>query len=148
MEVENMSFVSTKGRYGLRVMIDLAKNNTGEYIPLNDIAKRQAISEKYLESIVGTLSRNGLLISLRGKGGGYKLAKCPEEYTILEILKCIEGPLAPITCLEKEVNDCPRAAECNTLSMWEDFYKMVKDFFGSRTLADLVIEPGCSDFVI
>ena len=114
--------ISTKGRYALRVMIDLAEHNTGEYIPLMDIARRQDISEKYLEAIVATLSKNDFLISLRGKGGGYKLARNPEDYSVLE----------------KKPNRCPKVAECKTLQMWEDFEKLVNDYFSNITIADLV----------
>ena len=100
--------ISTRGRYAIRVMLDLAEHNTGEYIPLMDIAKRQEISEKYLESIVASLSKNGFVRSLRGKGGGYQLAKAPEEYTIRSILQLTEGSLAPISCLEDNPNLCER----------------------------------------
>ena len=111
--------ISTKGRYAIRVMIDLAEHNTGEYIPLMDIAGRQEISEKYLESIVAVLSKNDLLISLRGKGGGYKLARQPQEYRVGEILRLTEGSFAPVACLEKKPNHCMRAVGCKTLQMWE-----------------------------
>ena len=124
--------ISTKGRYALRVMIDLAEHNTGEYIPLMDIARRQDISEKYLEAIVATLSKNDFLISLRGKGGGYKLARNPEDYSVLSILLVTEGSL------EKKPNRCPKVAECKTLQMWEDFEKLVNDYFSNITIADLV----------
>ncbi|MGN0329002.1 MAG: RrF2 family transcriptional regulator [Lachnospira sp.] len=130
--------ISTKGRYALRVMIDLAEHNTGEYITLMDIASRQGVSEKYLESIVATLSKNDFVISLRGKGGGYKLSKRPEEYTVLSILLCTEGSLAPVACLEKKPNRCPKLAECKTIVMWENFEKTVNDFFENITVADLV----------
>ena len=96
--------ISTRGRYAIRVMLDLAEHNTGEYIPLMDIAKRQEISEKYLEAIVASLSKNGFVRSLRGKGGGYQLLKDPSEYTIGSILRLTEGSLAPIACLEHEPN--------------------------------------------
>ncbi|WP_349670235.1 Rrf2 family transcriptional regulator, partial [Lacrimispora sp.] len=101
--------ISTKGRYAIRLMIDLAEHNNGEFITLMDIAQRQEISEKYLESIVSILSKNNLLISLRGKGGGYKLAKDPELYTVGSILRLTEGSLAPVSCLEGETNNCNRA---------------------------------------
>ena len=130
--------VSTKGRYALRVMIDLAEHNTRDYIPLADIAKRQEISEKYLESIVGVLSKKGLVESLRGKGGGYRLNRSPEEYTVASILKVTEGSLAPVACLENEVNTCPRAAECRTIDMWTKLYKLIDDFFEGVTIADLI----------
>lgn len=132
--------ISTKGRYAIRVMLDLAKQDSGEYIPLLDIAKRQGISEKYLESIVAVLSKNDFLKSLRGKGGGYKLVKSPEEYTVGSILKVMEGSFAPVACLEKKPNRCERAAECETLKMWEGFEKVVEDYFEGITLADLLSE--------
>ena len=107
--------VSTKGRYALRVMIDLAEHSSGTYIPLRDIAGRQEISEKYLESIVVLLSRAGLLDGLRGKGGGYKLTRRPEQYTVGCVLRLTEGSLAPVACLESRADSCPRAAACRTL---------------------------------
>ncbi len=99
--------ISTKGRYALRVMIDLAEQGDGDYVTLMDIAKRQEISEKYLESIIAVLSKNGLLLSVRGKGGGYKLSKDPSEYTAGDILRLTEGPLTPVACLDEEPNQCP-----------------------------------------
>ncbi len=130
--------ISTRGRYAIRVMLDLAEQDSQEYIPLMDIAKRQNISEKYLESIVVVLSKNDFLRALRGKGGGYKLAKSPEEYTIGSILKLIEGSLAPVACLDNTPNRCERAAECKTLRMWEGLYKLTDEYFESITLADLL----------
>lgn len=130
--------ISTRGRYAIRVMLDLAEHNNGEYIPLMDIAKRQEISEKYLESIVAVLSKNKFVIALRGKGGGYRLAKTPEEYTIGSILKVAEGSLAPIACLEDEPNQCQKAGECKTLKMWQDLYKLINDYFENITLQDLL----------
>lgn len=106
--------ISTRGRYAIRVMLDLAEHNTGEYIPLMDIAKRQEISEKYLEAIVASLSKNGFVRSLRGKGGGYQLLKDPSEYTIGSILRLTEGSLAPVACLEHDPNQCERIAVCKT----------------------------------
>ncbi|MBU5463145.1 RrF2 family transcriptional regulator [Anaerotignum sp. MSJ-24] len=140
--------VSTKGRYALRVMIDLAEHNTRDYIPLADIAKRQEISEKYLESIVGVLSKKGLVESLRGKGGGYRLNRSPEEYTVASILKVTEGSLAPVACLENEVNTCPRAAECRTIDMWTKLYKLIDDFFEGVTIADLIRPDDGGNYVI
>ena len=101
--------ISTKGRYAIRVMVDLAEQNPDSFITLMDIAERQGISEKYLESIVSVLSKNDILISMRGKGGGYKLARQPEEYTVAEILRVTEGSLAPGACLEKKPNVCGNA---------------------------------------
>ena len=129
--------ISTKGRYAVRVMLDLAEHNTGDYIPLMDIAARQEISEKYLESIVVVVSKNDMVLSLRGKGGGYKLAKQPEEYTVGSILRLVEGSLAPVACLEKKPNQCPRAEHCKTLRMWEGLEKVIEDYFEMITIADL-----------
>lgn len=137
--------ISTKGRYALRVMIDLAEHNNDEFIPLADIAARQEISEKYLESIIAVLSKNGYLKALRGKGGGYKLARAPEDYTVGSILKLTEGSLAPVACLEKEQNDCHRAAECRTLGMWTKLYRLIDEFFEGITIADLLLEDGEAD---
>ena len=132
--------ISTRGRYAIRVMLDLAEHNTGEYIPLMDIAKRQEISEKYLESIVASLSKNGFVPSLRGKGGGYQLAKAPEEYTIRSILQLTEGSLAPISCSEDNPNLCERVTVCKTIKMWEGLYKLILDYFDGITLADLLVD--------
>lgn len=129
--------ISTRGRYALRVLIDLAEHNTGEYIPLKEIASRQEISEKYLESIISVFSKERLVIGHRGKGGGYKLAKNAEKYNVGDVLALIEGSLAPIACLEDESNKCPRAAICKTLPMWEKYYEMTKKFFDGYTVADL-----------
>ena len=129
-------------------MIDLAEHNTRDYIPLADIAKRQEISEKYLESIVGVLSKKGLVESLRGKGGGYRLNRSPEEYTVASILKVTEGSLAPVACLENEVNTCPRAAECRTIDMWTKLYKLIDDFFEDVTIADLIRPDDGGNYVI
>ena len=137
--------ISTKGRYALRVMIDLAEHNTGEFIPLMDIAKRQEISEKYLEAIVGVLSKNGFVTSLRGKGGGYKLAKSPEEYTVLSILLVTESSLAPVACLENKPNTCPKVCDCKTINMWEGFEKLVNNYFENISLLDLVNSNSGSD---
>ena len=132
--------ISTRGRYAIRVMLDLAEHNTGEYIPLMDIAKRQEISEKYLESIVASLSKNGFVRSLRGKGGGYQLAKAPGEYTIRSILQLTEGSLAPISCFEDNPNLCERVTVCKTIKMWEGLYKLILDYFDGITLADLLVD--------
>ena len=130
--------ISTKGRYAIRVIIDLAEHDNGEYIPLMDIAERQEISEKYLESIVAVLSKNGFVQSLRGKGGGYRLSRRPENYTVGSILKVMEGSLAPVSCLDSSVNTCPRVSACKTIRMWQDFDKLVDDYFEGITIADLM----------
>ena len=131
--------ISTKGRYALRVMVDLAKHNTGEYVPLNDIAERQDISEKYLESIVSSLSKANVVDSARGKGGGYRLNRELKDYPVSEILRATEASIAPVACLDKEVNDCARAPECPTLAMWENLQKLIDDYFANVTLEDLVL---------
>lgn len=141
--------ISTKGRYAIRVMIDLAQHNTGEYIPLMDIAKRQEISEKYLESIVVILSRNDFVQSLRGKGGGYRLIKDPSEYTVGSILRITEGSFAPVSCLEKQPNRCERASYCKTLHMWEGLQKVVEEYFEGITIQDLLEQAqGGDDYII
>lgn len=147
MEVVYMK-ISTKGRYAIRVMIDLAEHNNGEFITLMDIAERQEISEKYLEAIVSVLSKNDLLISLRGKGGGYKLAKAPEKYTIGSILRLTEGSLAPVVCLDKKPNTCTRASDCKTLEMWEGLNQLINDYFEGITIADLLDDKNFSDHYV
>jgi len=140
--------ISTKGRYALRVMLDLTENQKDGYIPLHDIAKRQEISEKYLEAILPALIKNGFLEGLRGKGGGYRLSREPESYTVGSILKLLENGLAPVTCLESEQNKCERAADCKTLPMWGKLYKMIDDYFEGITLVDLCKDRDQMDFVI
>ncbi len=130
--------ISTRGRYALRVMADLAEQDTERFVPLKEIAKRQEISEKYLEAIVRTLVREGFLKGLSGKGGGYRLTRGPEEYTVGEILELTEGTLAVVACLERGAQDCARKQICRTLPMWERFNGMVRDFFFGITLADLL----------
>ena len=129
--------VSTKGRYALRVMIDLAEHHTGEYIPLKEVASRQEISEKYLESIISVLVKAGFLQGLRGKGGGYRLTRSPEQYTAGAILRLTEGSLAPVACLENGAAPCSRVTECRTLPMWKKLDHLVNDYLESITLADL-----------
>lgn len=130
--------VSTRGRYAIRVMLDLSEHNNGEYVPLTDVAKRQEISEKYLEAIVAMLVKNGLLTALRGKGGGYKLIKKPEEYSVASILKVTEGSFAPVACLEQQPNQCERVSQCKTLKMWEGLQKLLIDYFENITIQDLL----------
>lgn len=131
--------ISTKGRYALRVMIDLAEHNSGSYIPLKDIVTRQEISQKYLEGIMTDLSKAGMLDGQHGKGGGYKLNRSPDNITVGEVLRIAEGDLAPIACLGENADPCSRAAECRTLPMWEKLYTMIRDYFDGITLADLMI---------
>lgn len=130
--------VSTKGRYALRVMLELAQFEPGRAVPLPLIAERQGISEKYLESIVSVLVKAGLVEGLRGKGGGYRLKRALKEYSVGEILRLTEGSLAPVSCLEGMVNDCPRAAACQTLPMWETLDKLINDYLNSVSLEDLL----------
>ena len=130
--------ISTKGRYAIRVMIDLAQNDHGNNIPLKDIAARQELSKKYLEIIVKDLVTSGLLKGASGKGGGYKLSRKPEEYKIGEVLELMEGSLSPVACLAGKNNECPRQSACHTLPMWEEYDKVVHDFFYGKTLADLL----------
>ena len=132
--------ISTRGRYALRVMVDLAERNSDGYVPLNAIAERQGISIKYLELILKVLVQHRLLKGLRGKGGGYRLTRVPEEYTVGEILELTEGPLATVACLAPGSEDCPRQARCRTLPMWQRFDAMVHDFFFGITLRDLMLE--------
>lgn len=130
--------ISTKGRYALRVMVDLAEHQTGNFLPLKEAAQRQEISEKYLESIIKVLVRSGLLEGVRGKGGGYRLTRAPEQYTVGEILRLMEGSLAPVACLEQEPMRCTMAPRCRTLNMWRGLYQLVNDYFDHITLADLM----------
>ena len=141
--------ISTKGRYALRVMIDLAEHQTEEFISLKGIAQRQEISEKYLESIIRTLVKAKILESLRGKGGGYKLKKAPEQYTVGSILRLTEESLAPVSCLEPGAAACPRMAVCRTLPMWQGLEKVINDYLDNITLADLMGRDNAGyDYVI
>ena len=141
--------ISTKGRYALRVMIDLAEHQTDGFIPLKIIAERQNISEKYLESIIKLLVKAKLLSGLRGKGGGYQLTKAPEQYTVGSILRATEDSMAPVSCLEPGSDACPRAAECRTLSLWRGLDKAINDYRDHYTLADLMHSDSAGyDYVI
>lgn len=130
--------ISTKGRYALRIMADLAIHNTGEYIRLKEIAERQGITLKYMEQIMPLLTKAGYVRSYRGNNGGYMLARKPEDYTVGEILRTTEGSLAPIPCLEDYPNRCSRSEQCITLPFWEGMWKAVKEYAEGITLADLV----------
>ena len=132
--------VSTKGRYALRVMIDLASKSTLTYTPLKEITQRQNISTKYLESILSTLVKADLVIGIRGKGGGYRLTKPPEEYTVDSILELTEGSLAPVSCLHPKSAPCQRQSECPTLPMWANLDRLIHDYFAGITLQDLLNE--------
>ena len=141
--------VSTKGQYALRVMIDLAEHQADGFIPLKVIAERQEISEKYLENIIKLLVRAKLLNGVRGKGGGYRLAKAPEQYTVESILRITEDSMAPVSCLDANADACSRSAECRTLPMWRGLDKLITEYFENITLADLMHnDPGGYDYVI
>lgn len=141
--------ISTHGRYALRVLVDMAEHQGDGYVPLRDIAERQEISEKYLESIVKLLVRDGLLQGLRGKGGGYRLVKKPEDMSIYPILSLMEGTLAPVACLEEGHIPCPRMASCRTLPMWQGLDQVIRDYLDRFTLADLMHrEDGSFDYMI
>ena len=141
--------ISTKGRYALRVMVDLAEHDAGSYIPLKEVAARQNISEKYLESIIKLLVRSGDLEGVRGKGGGYRLTRSPDQYCIGDILRLTEGGLAPVACLEEQAKPCPLSSECRTLPLWKDLDELVQNFLDSKTIADLMLpaQEG-NDYVI
>ena len=130
--------VSTKGRYALRVMLDLAEHADEGFIPLKDIALRQEVSKKYLEIIVRDLVGGKLIRGSSGKGGGYRLCRRPQDYTVGEIIELTEGTLAPIACLAADAGNCPRKDRCKTLPFWHEFDTMVHDFFYSRRLSDLL----------
>lgn len=138
--MEKNMLISTKGRYALRVMIDLAEHDDKGLIRLQDIADRQQISEKYLESIIAILSKNKFVKASRGKNGGYKLTQAPEKYTIGSILRLTEITLAPVACLENGAKVCDRSAECQTLPMWSKLNDIINDYLNGMTLADLIKE--------
>ena len=135
---EDCDMISTKGRYALRVVLDLAEHNSGEYVPLSEISTRQEISMKYLEIIVKSLVQGKLLEGQRGKGGGYRLTRPLNEYLIGEILELTEGTLATVACLNNGANICPREEKCKTLVMWKKYDSMVHDFFYNITIEDLM----------
>lgn len=131
--------ISTKGRYALRLMIDLSQHNKDSYIALKEVAIRQNISIKYLEQIVTVLCKAGFLKSLRGSQGGYKLAKAPQEYKVGDIIRAIEGDLVPVACLQDEVNQCGRCDVCETIGFWNGLYDVINNYVDNVTLYDLAI---------
>lgn len=133
--------ISTKGRYALRVMLDLAANDTGDYIPLRDISTRQEITPKYLEKILADLGKAGYIKSARGSGGGHRLARPPQTYTAGEILRAMEGHLCVVSCLEEQQNTCPRNKSCLTLPFWEGLSQTVNNYIDNITLEDILREP-------
>ncbi len=130
--------ISTKGRYALRVLIDMAEQKKSEYIPLKEIAARQGISLKYLESIMTILSKNNFIEALHGKGGGYRLNREPKDYKVGEILRLTEGTLAPVACLECGSKPCENASDCRTLPMWEKLNEMINSYLDNVSIADLI----------
>ena len=140
--------ISTRGRYSIRILLDLAEHRNGGYIPMKDMAQRQDISLKYIGKIMPLLKTAGLVDSTHGIGGGYKLTRAPEQYTLWEILQVAEGDMAPVACLQKDADVCQRAAECRTLPVWEKYYALTRDYFSSITLADLLDTPLADNYVI
>lgn len=140
--------ISTRGRYALRVLIDLALHQNGAYIPMKEVADRQAISLKYLEKIMPILMKNKLVDGMHGKGGGYRLNRSPDEYIVGDILRLTEGDLAPVACLGCNAAPCDRAAECRTLPMWTQFYELTNRFFDGITIADFLEAEAADNYVI
>ena len=130
--------ISTRGRYALRILVDLAENQQLGYVTLKEVAGRQEISEKYLESIVKQLVKEGILKALRGKGGGYCLGRLPEQINVLEVLELMEGTLAPVACLEEDTPPCTRMAECRTLGLWKGLDEAVRNYLSAYTIEDLM----------
>ena len=131
--------ISTKGRYALRFLVDVAEHQAESFVPLRDVAERQGISEKYLEIIVKELVKGGELEAMRGKGGGYRLNRPPEEYSVRSVLERMEGPLAPVACLGPGQKPCPRQADCRTLTLWQGLDRVISDYLAQFTLADLTV---------
>lgn len=141
--------ISTRGRYALRMMLDLAQNQGDGYVALRDIAARQEISKKYLEQIIPLLNRAGMLQTTRGVQGGYRLTRRPEEYTVLDLLEVTETGLAAVACLEKDAAKCPRSADCMTLPVWQGLDKIIRDYLGGITLQDVLDRHNVgNDYVI
>ncbi len=134
--------ISTRGRYALRIMVDLAEHKDEGYIPLKAMSKRQDISLKYVENIMSSLSKAGLVDAKNGKSGGYRLNRKPEDYHLDEILIVTEGDLAPVECLSCEINNCKRKDNCKTLPMWKEFQRVISDYFKSISLSSLLTNDG------
>ncbi|PWL55194.1 MAG: Rrf2 family transcriptional regulator [Clostridiales bacterium] len=130
--------ISTKGRYALRVMIELAEHKSDEYVPLKVIAEKQSISIKYLENIIPVLSKAGIIDGLKGKGGGYRLNRSPKEYSVGDILRLTEGTLVPVACLNCKPNKCEKAISCRTLPMWEGLNAVITNYLDNYSIADLI----------
>lgn len=132
--------ISTKGRYAIRVLVDMAEHNgTNEYLSLPDISQRQEISLKYIEKIMTLLTKSGMVSSMHGKGGGYKLIKNPEEYNVLSILEITEESLAPVHCLQEGAEPCERSKNCRTVSLWKETNELIRNHFDKKTIADLMV---------
>lgn len=143
--------ISTKGRYALRMMLDLAEHQGDGYIALKDIAERQNVSKKYLEQIVPILNKADILNTNRGYQGGYRLARTPDQYTVGDILRITEGSISPVACLDRNPVECERAAECATLPVWQGLYKVITDYLDGITLQDILDKQHdryCNDYVI
>ena len=140
--------VSTRGRYALRVMIDLAENRTGRYLPMKEVAARQGLSLKYLERILPLLTKGGLIEGAQGKGGGYRLNRDPADVKVYDVLRLTEEDLAPVACLADGAKICERQAECRTLPLWKGFYDLTKQYFSSVTVADLMKDGAPDMYVI
>ncbi len=130
--------ISTKGRYALRMLVDLAEHQNGGYVSLKDIANRQGMSKKYLEQIVPILNRGNILKRSRGFQGGYMLANSPDKYTVGQILRLTEGSLAPVPCAEESPVTCERSADCSTLPVWQGLYRVITEYLDSITLQDIL----------
>lgn len=130
--------ISTKGRYALRMLLDLAEHKNDGFIALKDIAERQNISKKYLEQIIPIFNKSNILKTTRGFQGGYRLAREPEQYTVGEILRLTEGNLAPVACLESDTIDCERSADCATLPVWQGLYRVINEYLDGITLQDII----------
>lgn len=130
--------ISTRGRYAIRVMLDLAQNQGEEYVPMKDVAQRQNLSLKYLEQILPLLKRHKMIVGVQGKGGGYRLTRKPDEYVIGEILRVTEKDLAPVSCLAEGAEECPMRASCKTIGLWKGLNDVIIDYLDSKTLADLL----------
>lgn len=130
--------ISTKGRYALRVVIDIAENENGSPVRLSDVAARQEISLKYLELIIPSLTKAGIVLSAHGKGGGYRLSVTPDKLKVGDVIRAAEGELAPVACLKEDAAPCDRAAKCKTLGVWQEYYRLTNAYFDSITVADVI----------
>lgn len=141
--------ISTRGRYALRVLIDMAEHQSDGYVPLKEVAQRQDISEKYMETIIKLLVKDGVLEGLRGKGGGYRLSKSPDQFTVGSILRLAEGTLSPVACLEPGSAPCAKMAQCRTFGFWQGLDQVIREYLDNFTVADLMQQgdPG-NDYII